>query len=343
MVRVETFGTTAKGRDVERVELSSAAVTVRLLTLGAAIEAVHVPDASGRAGPVHLSLPDLAAYEDRARNPHLGGSIGRFANRIAGARFSLDGREYDLVANNGPNTLHGGPDGWDRQVWDLLDTDADARDGGGTAVFRLVSPAGDEGFPGTATATATFELAGDRLRISYRATTDAPTVVNMTNHGYWNLDGAPTVAAHHLTVAAHEVLPVDAAGIPTGGLVPVAGTPFDLRRCTELGPVIEAVLPGLDQCFAVDGPVGTRRVAAVLDAPASGRWMSVHTDQPGVQVYTGNGLGAPFAVHGSVSLETQRFPDTPNRPELGSARLDPGEDYLSVTELRFGTGAASAA
>ena len=342
MVHVEPFGTTAGGREVEQVTLSSTVLTVRLLTLGAAIATVVAPDVHGRPGDVHLGLPDLAAYEDRARNPHLGATIGRYANRIAGARFTLDGHDYFLVANNGPNTLHGGPDGWDRQVWDLLDTasdDGSAGDAdGGTAVFRLASPDGDEGFPGRVTATATFEVAGDRLRISYHATTDAPTVINMTDHGYWNLDGAPTVADHHLAVAASRVLPVDAAGIPTGTPEPVGGTPFDLRSRSRLGPVIDAVPPGLDHCYAIDGAPGALRPAAVLDAPASGRWMTVRTDQPGLQVYTGNGLGAPFAPHGSVSLETQRFPDAPNRPELGACRLDPGDDYVGVTELRFGTG-----
>jgi aldose 1-epimerase len=209
---------------------------------------------------------------------------------------------------------------------------------GGVVVMRIVSPDGDEGFPGEVEATATFELEGDRLRLTYHATTTAPTVVNMTNHGYWNLDGAGTVGEHHLRVRASRVLPVDGAGIPTGALVPVAGTPFDLRELTRLGPVIEALEPGLDHCFEVDGPPGTLREAAVLVAPASGRWMQVRTDQPGVQVYTGNGLGAPFHRHGSVSLETQLFPDTPNRPELGSAQLEPGEEYRSVTELRFGIG-----
>lgn len=341
MLTVRPFGTTTgtperPATDVELVEIASESVTVRLLTLGAAIHSVDTPDRDGRPGPVHLTLADLAQYADPGRNPHLGSSIGRFANRIAGARFPLEGGEVHLAANNGPNTLHGGPWGWDRHVWDLLD--ADGFDDGGTALFRLVSPDGDEGFPGTATATACFELEGDVLRITYGATTDAPTVVNMTNHGYWNLDGAPTVADHHLVLAADRVLPVDSAGIPAGGLEPVDGTPFDLRSRTQLGAAIRAVGPGFDQCFEVRGPGGTVRAAAVLDAPASGRWMSVRTDQVGVQLYTGNGLGDPFRAHGSVSLETQAYPDTPNRPELGSTLLVPGQQYRNVTELRFGAG-----
>lgn len=319
-----------------RVELSSDRLRVRLLALGAAIRDVTAPDSKGAMGPVHLGLAHLAEYADRSRNPHLGGSIGRYANRIAGAHFDIEGVGHDLSANDGPNTLHGGADGWDRRLWQLSDVCGSAD--GGAVVFSLVSPDGDQGFPGRVEATATYELDGPRLRITYQAATESPTVVCMTNHGYWNLDGRPTVADHHLAVAADEVLPVDDAGIPEGGLSPVEGTPFDLRSRTALGPVIEAVPGGLDHCFAVRGRPGSVRPAAVLDAPRSGRWMRVATDQRGVQVYTGNHLGLPFAAHGSVSLETQAFPDSPNRPGLGSVRLDPGERYLNVTELLFGVG-----
>ena len=340
---VESAGTvpTVDGdRDVEQVTLFNDTLTVELLSLGAAIRSVTAPDADGGRGDVHLTLPSVAEYADRARNPHLGGSIGRYANRIAGAHFTLDGHTYDLVANNGQNQLHGGPDGFDRHVWDLLDASGDEI--GGTAVFRIDRPDGDQGFPGAVSATATYELADDVLRISYSATTDAPTVLNMTNHGYWNLDGAPTIEEHQLALAADRYLPVDDAGIPTGGLTDVDGTSFDLRRRTDLGAALAARGSGFDHCFAVRGAVGGQpgvlRSAAVLDAPASGRWMSVRTDQVGVQLYTGNGLGDPFRPRGSVSLETQMFPDTPNRPDLGSAELRPGQRYSSVTELRFGVG-----
>ena len=328
-------------RVVEVVTLGNDDLTVELLSLGAAIRSVTAPDGHGGRGGVHLGLPAVADYADRGRNPHLGGSIGRYANRIAGARFTLDDHTYDLVANNGPNQLHGGPDGFDRHVWDLLEASGDER--GGTAVFRIDRPDGDQGFPGAVSAIATYDLDGDVLRISYSATTDAPTVLNMTNHGYWNLDGAATITAHHLCLAADRYLPVDDAGIPTAGLTDVDGTAFDLRSRTELGDALARLGSGFDHCFAVRGASGgahgALRVAAVLDAPASGRWMSVHTDQVGVQLYTGNGLGEPFRPHGSVSLETQLFPDTPNRPDLGTAELRPGQRYASVTELRFGVGA----
>ena len=347
-MQVLAWGTTTAtsdrpATDVDLVELSSGSLTLRVLTLGAAIAGLECPDRTGRPGPVHLSLATLADYEDPARNPHLGASIGRYANRIAGSSFPLGGRQVDVVANNGRNQLHGGPVGFDRHVWELVE--ATSGSDGGEVHLRLVSGDGDQGFPGTVTADASFAVAGDTLQITYRATTDAPTVVNMTNHGYWNLDGSTTVRDHHVRLAADRVLPVDGDGIPTGALRSVGGTPFDLRERTELGPAMDAVGGGFDHCFAVRGApdpqdpaAAALRPAAVVDAPATGRWMSVATDQPGVQLYTGNGLGEPFHRHGSVSLETQLFPDTPNRPELGSALLEPGEEYRSVTELRFGAG-----
>jgi aldose 1-epimerase len=336
MAVVEPLGRTADGILVEEVHLRSGLLDVRLLTLGASIRSLEMPDREGTRGNVHLCLPTLSDYEDRSLNPYLGASIGRYANRIAGASFDLDGRKVQLAANDGPNSLHGGPDGWDRRVWDLMEATGDTD--GGVAVFRLLSSDGDGGFPAAVEATATFEVEHDLLRITYQATSSATTVVNMTNHGYWNLDGAGTVGGHHLQVRAERVLPVDGAGIPLGEPVAVVGTPFDLRSRSRLGPVVEALEPGLDHCFEVDGTPGTLREAATLDSPASGRWMEVRTDQVGVQVYTGNGLGPPFDRHGSVSLETQMFPDTPNRPELGSARLDPAQVYRSLTELRFGVG-----
>lgn len=340
MITVASFGTTSaeSGRpatEVRLVELASAVLTVRVITLGAAIASVEAPDADGRMSGVHLSLPSLADYEDPVRNQHLGASIGRYANRIAGARFPLDGAAVRVVANDGPNHLHGGGLGFDRHVWDLVSTD-DGSDGG-TARFRFVSSDGDQGYPGTVEVDATYELRGDTLRVTYRSTTDAPTVVNLTNHGYWNLDGADTVDDHLVSIAADRYLPVDDTGIPTDGLRPVDGTSFDLRSPTRLGPAMAASpTGGFDHCFAIDGAVGDLRPAAVLEAPASGRWMAVATNQPGVQLYTGDQLRAPFRPHASVSLETQRFPDTPNRPELGSAVLVPGQVDESITVLRFG-------
>ncbi|MDQ2677961.1 MAG: galactose mutarotase [Actinomycetota bacterium] len=369
---MSSFGITSAtlgvpGVEVHVVELSSAALTVRLSTLGAAITSVRAPDADGRTGEVHLSLPSLEDYEDPERNPHLGASIGRYANRIADARFRLDDAEVRVVANDGPNHLHGGASGFDRHVWELRSVDDGEVGGasgvgsgvgggsgsgsgvgggghdGGAVTFRFVSPDGDQGFPGTLTVDSAYELRGDSLRITYRSTTDAPTVVNLTNHGYWNLEGSDTITGHRLSIAADRYLPVDDAGIPTGGLIPVEGTRFDLRHPTELGTAMaSSPTGGFDECFAVDGAAGRLRPAAFLQAPESGRWMTVASNQPGIQLYTGDQLTAPFRPHASVSLETQRFPDTPNRPELGSAVLRPGAVDESITVLRFGAGAVPA-
>ncbi|MCP4434778.1 MAG: galactose mutarotase [Actinomycetia bacterium] len=336
-------GSRDEGADVKWVSLNSNELSVRLLGLGAAIASVEMRGSKRTSHAVHLGFGDVDSYADPALNPHLGSSIGRYANRIADAAFELDGTAWKLDANNGPNTLHGGRYGWDRHAWEVLD--ATGGDDGGTATFGFASPDGDMGFPGRVTATATFTLDGPLLRIEYAATTDAPTVVAMTNHGYWNLAGGGTCHDHVVTLAADEVLPVDDQGIPTGGLVPVEGTPFDLRSPTTLGPVMQELGAdqsggGFDHCFAVRGETCELRPTAVLEAPGSGRWMKVDTDQRGVQLYTGNNLGPPFSVHGAVSLETQAFPDSPNRPQLGSVRLDPDEEYRAVTEFTFGTGPA---
>ncbi len=325
----------------ELVQLGSAGMTVVVSGLGAAIFSVEVPDAAGRPGEVHLHLPEAADHRTRARNPHLGATVGRYANRIAGASFPLDGRTVALVANDGPNTLHGGPDGFDRRVWDVRDAD-DGVDGG-AVTFELESPDGDQGFPGRIRASATYELSGDEVTVTYTATADEPTVVNLANHGYWNLDGPGPdgwgpVHRHELALSCSTVLPVDPAGIPTGGPEPVDGTPFDLRRPTPLGPAMAAAGGGFDHCFGVDGATGEVRPVATLRSPATGRWMTVHSDRVGVQLYTGNGLGEPFAPHTAVCLETQSFPDTPNGPSAGSVRLAPGQRYESVTVLRFGVG-----
>lgn len=331
---------------VRTLELRSSRLRVTLLELGAAIHRVQVPGhgADGAWVDVHLFLPTAEEYLDRAANPHLGASVGRYANRIAGARFPLDGRIVELVANAGANHLHGGSDGFDRRTWDVVAaTDA-------VATFVLHSPVGDQGYPGAMRATATYEVDGPTLQITYTATADAPTVVNLTNHGYWNLAGVgpadpaidgpgsdPSAADHSLVVHGDRYLPVNGSGVPTGGLAPVTGTPFDLRAPRRVGAVIDSLDGGLDHCFAVRGAPGERlSPAARLADPSSGRTLNVSTDQPGIQAYTGNNLRPPFRVHGAVSLETQRFPDTPNRPDLGSARLDPGEEYRSLTRLTFG-------
>ena len=327
---VRTWSTATAAGDVTVIEVELARIRVQLLSLGAAIRHVDVPDRTGELGPVHLALPEIADYADRAVNPHLGATLGRYANRIAGGTFILDGSTYDLDVNNGPNTLHGGSLGWDRHVWQVaaLDDSPECV----SVSFSLKSPDGDMGFPGTVSATVTYVVTDTSIAMHFVATTDAPTVLSMANHGYWNLAGTDTIAGHELRVAAERRLVMNDVQIPDGE-TEVAGTAYDLRTPVDLGPVIEAT-GGLDDCYVING-TGLRGVAE-LRCPANGRWLRVSSDAPGLQVYTGNSLKPPFTVHQSVSLETQRMPDAPNQPGLGPCVLRPGEEYRSTTLLEFG-------
>lgn len=315
----------------EIVTIDLPRMRVALRSLGAAIHQVEVPDCEGALGPVHLELPDLAQYADPALNPHLGATVGRYANRIAGGRFTLDGAEHPLDMNNGPNTLHGGHRGFDRLAWDIVEARAD--DEHAVATFALHSPDGDMGFPGAVDARVTYRISSGLISIEMSATTDRPTVVSLANHGYWNLDGSETIRAHRLEVAAERRLIMDDAQIPCG-IADVAGTAYDLRSARELGPVLDQT-GGLDDCYLPDGS-GMRRMAT-LQGATTGRVMTVTSDAPGLQVYTGNSLHPPFAVHQSVSLEAQRLPDAPNQPDLGPCILRPGEDYATTTLLAFTT------
>lgn len=313
----------------EAITVDLGSLRVQLLTLGAAIRTVEVPDAQGILGHVHLHLPTPADHADPARNPHLGGTLGRYANRIARARFTLDGVEYRLDANKDGNTLHGGRHGFDRCVWNIVEITDDADLA--TVTMELTSPDGDMGFPGTVTAQTTYEISTDSITIDYSAVTDAATVISLANHGYWNLAGSTSVAAHVLQVPATRRLVNDDTGIPVG-IDDVADTLFDLRSAQQLAPVIDTT-GGLDTCYLPDGE-GLRMVAD-LTAPGVGRRLRVSSDAPGLQVYTGNGLGAPFEVHQSVSLEAQRAPDAPNQPDLGAYILRPGDRYTATTILEF--------
>ena len=315
----------------ESIDVELPGIRVSLLSLGAAIHQVEVPDLSGLLGPVHLALPDLADYADVALNPHLGATVGRYANRIGGGRFTLDGIEYPLDVNNSPNTLHGGHRGFDRLAWDVVDV---SEDGGHASVtFALHSPDGDMGFPGSVDARVTYLISPRSIAIEMSATTDAPTVVSLANHGYWNLDASASIDAHRLEVTAQRLLEMDETNIPRG-IVEVSGTAYDLRTLRELGPVIAAT-GGLDDCYLPDG--AGMRLMARLHGATSGRVMTVSSDAPGLQVYTGNSLHPPFTVHQSVSLEAQRLPDAPNQPALGPCVLRPGEEYATTTLLEFST------
>ena len=337
-------------RDVALVPLQSSAISLSVLTLGATLWTVEAPDRAGHRDHVALHLTTLPEMEDRSRNPYLGATCGRVANRIGGARFELDHTPIGLLANEGRNQIHGGPDGFDRRIWDLAEVSTN--DDGGRIVLALTSPDGDQGFPGTLEATATYELHGHVLRITYEAVTDAPTIVNLINHAYWNL-GGPTrwdldqaIADHELRVPGERYLPVDDEEIPNGPLVSVEGTPFDLRQARLLLDVLADHERGVGINHSYEVPASSDEdlaasaglpVAAELHHPTTGRTLTVATDQPAVQVYTGNVLGAPFGVQAAMCLETQHHPDTPNRPDLGSVVLRPGEHYRSTTELTFGT------
>ena len=308
---------------VERVRIDNGRLAIEVLSLGAHLSGVWFPDRDGAREPnLTRSLPSLAAYADPDINKGYGSTIGRYANRISGAAFDLDGQQHHLVANEGPNQLHGGPDHFGFRPWSIEAMTNGVR-------CRLTSPDGDQGFPGAVGVTVDYVVDGDTLEIRYEATTDAATVVNLTNHAYWNLAGSDDARAHTLRVAADRVLMVDDASIPTR-LVPVDDVVgFDLRQ-----PVPLSERPhGFDHCFVGTSLVaGMGELTAVLADPASGRTMTVTTDQPGMQVYTATFADPPYSA---VCLEAQLLPDTPNRPDFGSAVLRPGETYRQVTRHEF--------
>lgn len=350
-MEVLDFGTleepdAAGRRDVALVPLHSSAVSASVLTYGATLHAVEVPDRAGHRDAVALNVPSLADLAGPQRPHHLGATCGRWANRIRDAAFELDGEPIVLAANDGPHHLHGGLDGFSHLVWDLVE--AATTDDGGRVVLSLQRPAGDQGYPGAVTATATYELHGHRLVVRYEATADAATVVNLTNHAYWNLAGVGawsldhSIGDHELRVPADRHLPTDADHLPIGGLAPVAGTPWDLRTSPVLADLVGGRRAGLDASYPVDRveevalePDGLH-LAAELHHPASGRTLTVRTDQPSIHIYTANHLGPPFGRQAAVCLEAQRFVDAPNHPDLGPAVLRPGERYQATTELTFG-------
>ncbi|MBY0339073.1 MAG: galactose mutarotase [Acetobacteraceae bacterium] len=320
-----------------------------LLRRGATLARLWAPDRAGRLANVTLGWPRLADYA--AAPGHFGATTGRFANRIAGGRFVLEGTAHRLPRNDGPNCLHGGPEGFGAREWTI------GRHGPAAAGFTLVSADGDQGFPGRLEVSVTYAIeAPATLRIAYRAEAAAPTVLNLTNHAYWNLAGEGSGGAldHELTVEADAFLPVDPALVPLPDApAPVDGTPFDFRRPTPIGARIRDPHPqlragrGYDHCFALrGGATAEPRRAATLRDPASGRVMEVWTDQPGLQLYSGNWFdgsrpgasGRLYRQGDGVALETQHFPDSPNRPDFPSTLLRPGEVFRSVTLLRFGAG-----
>ncbi|HEY6813909.1 MAG TPA: aldose epimerase family protein [Croceibacterium sp.] len=354
----EPAGQLADGSAIESVTLKNAqGVEARVITYGATLQSLVAPDRNGVRAEVTLGYDTAAEYE--AKPNYFGVTVGRYANRIAGGRFSLDGQAFQLPQNNNGNSLHGGTQGFDKRNWRVVSVES-----GPTArvVMGLTSADGDQGYPGKLEVTVTYSLDdGGDLTIAYDASSDKPTVVNMTNHALFNMagDGAPEGTARHmLTIPAQAYTPVTATLIPTGGLKPVAGTVFDFRtpRLVALGlrdgrdPQI-VIGRGYDHNFALDkGPTAQPQLAARLEDPVSGRVLEVLSTEPGVQFYTGNFLdgtvagrsGRIYRMGDGIALEPQKFPDAPNQPGFVSARVEPGKPYHHVMIYRLSTSPAPA-
>jgi aldose 1-epimerase len=341
------FGQTPSGEAVEALTLTNAkGVSATVITYGATLQSLIAPDKAGKKADIVLGFNDAATYVKNAT--YFGATVGRFANRIGKGRFVLDGKTYQLALNNnGVAALHGGVKGFDKVVWKVLEAKS-----GPTASVTLgyVSPDGDEGYPGTVNATATYALdEQDRLTITYGATTDKPTIVNMTNHALFNVagEGAPEGAMGNLlTIPADGYTPVDNELIPTGATTPVAGTAFDFRTPTAVGARIRdasdpqlVIGKGYDHNYVLNGKSGgPLRLAARLADPKSGRVLEILSDQPGIQFYAGNFLdgswigksGKLYRQGDGIALEPQHFPDAPNKPQFAPVRLDPGQTYRNV-------------
>jgi len=338
----EKYGTLPDGTEVDLYTLSNAhGMRVKIITYGAMITSVEVPDRDGKPANVTLFRDSLEDY--LAGHPYFGCVVGRYANRIAKGKFTLEGQEYTLATNNDENHLHGGEKGFDKYVWKAQPIKTDGIVG---VTMTHVSPDGDEGYPGELTAAVAYTLTDENeLRMAYTATTTKPTVVNLTNHAYWNLAGAGSgkILDHLMMLGADEYLPVDEGLIPTGERKPVEGTPMDFREPQPIGSRIDQVEGGYDHCYVLNKqPDEEMSLAARVVEPESGRVMEIYTTQPGIQFYTGNfldgtvsGGGVDYQKHDGFCLETQHFPDSPNKPDFPSTVLKPGETYEQVTIHRF--------
>lgn len=339
------FGKTQDGKAVELYTLTNKdGLIAKVSTFGALLTEMHVPDRDGKVGNIVLGFDNLDAY--LAGHPFFGATAGRYANRIAKGKFALDGKEYALKTNNGPNHLHGGEKGFDKVVWTAKPLESRE---GPAVELTYRSADGEEGYPGNLDISVTYTLThGNELRFDYKATTDKPTVVNPTNHSYWNLagEGSGNVLFHLLTIVADKYTPVDETSIPTGELKAVEGTPFDFRKATPVGARIEQLdnkPQGYDHNFVLNHAAGRLGLAAKLEDPKTGRVMEVWTTEPGVHLYTGNYLdgtvkgrdGKPYEKHAALCLETQHFPDSPNREAFPSTRLNPGAAFTSRTSHKF--------
>jgi len=341
-----SYGDTPDGAAYLYTLRNANGMEVDVTNYGGTITAIRVPDKNGTVADVTLGFSDIEGYLDE--HPYFGALIGRYGNRIAAGQFSIDGKDYELAQNDGGNTLHGGPKGFHRQLYTAEATNVKAGVMG--VSLTRTSPDGEEGYPGNLDVTVRYLLNDDNeLRIEYEATTDAPTVLNLTNHTYFNLGHEATILNHELIIDAAAFTPVDGGLIPTGELLPVEGTPFDFRKSTAIGARIDdenqqlARGQGYDHNWVLDRDGDGLEPVATLYAPSTGRMMEVLTTEPGLQFYSGNFLdgsltgrdGTAYVLRSGLCLETQHFPDSPNQPEFPSTELRPGGKYSSATIYRF--------
>lgn len=343
------FGTLPDGRPVEAITLKSGeGVSATCINYGATLQSLEMPDRNGRRADVALGYASLGGY--LANRDYIGSSVGRFANRIDEGRFTLDGKVCQATLNDHGHSLHGGVKGFDQALWQIVDVRETPRP---AVTMRHVSPDGDEGYPGTLTASVTYSLAGRELRIEYEAMTDRPTIASITNHAYWNLAGEGASAGamgHVLMIPAEHYMPVTERLIPTGELRSVAGTAFDFRQPTVVGARLRSDDPqlaigrGYDHNFVFARGISHEpRLLARLEDPVSGRGLELWSNQPGMQFYSGNSLdgtrtgksGGAYRPGDGIALEPQLFPDTPNQPAFGSARLAPGQTYRNLILYRL--------
>jgi aldose 1-epimerase len=353
-----SFGQTVDGKTVEIVTLSNAhGMRARVMTYGASLQSLMAPDREGKLADLVLGYDSLQGYLDRRQ--YFGATVGRYANRIARGQFALDGKTYQLTLNEAPNSLHGGVKGLDMQLWKIVDIKQSPQ---ASVTMEYVSPDGDQGYPGTLTIRATYALGDDnQLTITYTAQTDKPTIVNLSNHTYWNLggEGSGTVMDQRMMIAGDAITPVDAASIPTGQILSVTHTPYDFRTAKAIGRDIrdgssQQLLfgHGYDMNWVISRTEAAQpHVVARVEDPHSGRVMTLLSTKPGLQFYSGNFLDGTtvgkadhiYRQGDAFVLEPQLFPDTPNHPAFGSARLDPGQTYRSTIIYRFSVDGGNAA
>lgn len=351
----QDFGNMQDGRPVDLYTLSNGrGLEMKVSSYGGIITSIKMPDREGRSEEIVLGFDELSGYTNKAyqeEGPYFGAIIGRYGNRIANGRFTLDGKEYSLAQNNGPNHLHGGIKSFDKVLWEVTPFNTAEAVG---LVLHYTSPDGEEGYPGTLSVEVRYTLTSqDELQIEYKATTDKKTVVNLTNHAYFNLTGGVKgdILSHQVLINANAFVPVNENLIPTGGLQQVQGTPFDFSREHRVGDRIEAdhqqlaYARGYDHTWVLNGAKEDMKLAATVYEPESGRYLETFTTEPGVQFYTGNFLSGKLTGRGGIvyqqryglCLETQHFPDSPNQPQFPSTELEPGETYRSRTTYRFST------